>query len=174
MLETIMKRNLLKYAAGRQITCPSCGAILDYRTVVLAESPSGQQHINCAGCFRKGLALVHDDKPLVYLQSIGWQVTSLAKLDDSKPAKAKAMPKTKAVWNAWLRKAILAGHKAMGNTAKHDRLFPICTLDGSTQQTEMGDGTVDIGYRYPAEYLSNRSMTDAYVRQYCELNHLTA
>jgi hypothetical protein len=86
----------------------------------------------------------------------------------------KNTPKTRAGWQAWLRKAIFAGHKQIGNVAKQDRLFPLCSLDASMQQTETDDGTIEIGYRYPAEYLSSRSMTDAYVRQYCELNHLTA
>ena len=89
-LEKTLKRNLLKYVAGRAITCASCGAILDYRSMVSWTSPAGQTGANCSDCWRKGLDKVHDDRPHAYLLSIGWQVDTLVDFEK----KPKAMQTT--------------------------------------------------------------------------------
>ena len=84
-IETTINRNLLKYAVGSAIFCPSCGEIMDFRRAILWESPSGRTGVNCLPCWNKGLAKVHDDNPQDYLISIGWKLIS----EKQKTPKAK-------------------------------------------------------------------------------------
>lgn len=41
-LQQYMKKELLRYAIGRQITCPIKGVVLDVREAVLVETDSGR------------------------------------------------------------------------------------------------------------------------------------
>jgi len=51
MLETI-NRNLLKYSAGRAITCPNCGEIADCRRWIVASQGETTRHC-CVTCWDK-------------------------------------------------------------------------------------------------------------------------
>jgi len=173
MLTTILNRNLLKYSAGHAITCPSCGKIADYRRWVIWESPAGQHGANCADCWRKGLAKMHDDKPHAYLLSIGWQVNTLVDFDKVPRKPAQIPQKAGKALNTYLRRTIHNAHKASGNCTKTDRLFPrTFHPDWQVLETVQDDGTIDIGFNWESKDLSTRALTDSYVRHYCELNHL--
>lgn len=53
--EKKMLKETLKYAAGRQISCPGCGVILDWRTVVLVTAKSNEgtgSLILCKECYK--------------------------------------------------------------------------------------------------------------------------
>lgn len=167
MLKKTLDRNLLKYSAGKAICCPSCGQIADYRRWVISETPAGTILGNCVDCFKKGLSKIHDDNPVEYLLSIGWQITTIAKLTD-KPKKPKSSPLKTQTQRS---RDSLAGHKRLGQISKSDRFFPshdypIAQLIG----TKTADG---IDYNYDTMPISSPEITAAYVREYCRLNHLT-
>ena len=48
LLETEVTRQLLKYAAGRQIFCPVCSSVLDWASTVIFNG-----HVTCCDCFRE-------------------------------------------------------------------------------------------------------------------------
>ena len=52
-LRAQLEGELLRWAVGRAITCPYCGAILDCRRAVLADSPSQGSTVACVACWDK-------------------------------------------------------------------------------------------------------------------------
>lgn len=172
-MQKTINRNMLKYAAGHAIFCPSCGNILDYRASVLWESPSGKNGISCADCWRKGFEKIHDDNPHEYLISIGWQVNTLVNFSNkTKPAKPAYPQKPGKALNTFLRKDIFKGMKRAGYVAKTDRAFP-AQIYGTP--CELIDTLTPDGFdsSYATVPDSSPARTADYVRKYCELNHLT-
>jgi len=170
-MQKTLQRNLLKYSAGRAITCPKCGQIADYRHWVIWESPLGQHGAHCDACWREGLALIHDDKPHAYLISIGWQVDTLVDFD--KPPKKAPTPypqKCGTALNSFLRRDISMQAKVNGNMAKSDRKFPDGYISPTFRESEV-DGTISIEYDGNAVYSGYQ--IQEYARKFCELNHLT-
>lgn len=53
MLQTIVNRNLLSWAAGHHIQCKHCGDILDQSRTVIVTAPSGSW-VGCAACWGRG------------------------------------------------------------------------------------------------------------------------
>lgn len=60
LLQNHLERELLKYAAGRSISCPACGEIMDARKTVVATTyatpPNGTeiiatQYVQCTACW---------------------------------------------------------------------------------------------------------------------------
>lgn len=58
-----IKRNLLKYAAGRAIFCPICETIMDWKKTVLITFPSGGTRTSCTSCFDKEMAKAKAEFP---------------------------------------------------------------------------------------------------------------
>jgi len=51
-MQKTVNRGLLRFAAGRAITCPACGIVLDFRRTVVATAPSGKPTvIACGDCW---------------------------------------------------------------------------------------------------------------------------
>lgn len=162
----------LKYAAGRQIFCPSCHVILDYRDSVLWTSPAARTGINCSACWQHGLDKIHDNEPEKYLLSIGWTIERYSKPKAEKPKKsASSLPKTRSGLNTWLRKDIARQFKSHGYHAKQDRLFPVGYSAVPMVETVGDDGAVDICYSGNPNY--SPLQVSEYIRKFCELNHLT-
>lgn len=105
ILREHLNRNLLKYAAGYNVTCPACGSIMDCkRTVILSVSgvPEGKQaeepvreFVQCAKCWDK-----RKDTSLAALLNLAtaqphlklrWEITDGRTVF----AKAKRQPQTK-------------------------------------------------------------------------------
>lgn len=160
MLETIIKRNLLKYAAGRAIQC-QCGAIADWRHWVIVERPDGSIAGNCCD---KCYDTASDGHNL----PAGYTVTRHGKPKKAKPA---GFPTSKKALDTALRRDIHSAHKRMGNCTKTDRLFPEGYGTGvSLVETEQADGSISIWWKGDPNY--SRHQVDNYVRLFCELNHL--
>jgi hypothetical protein len=169
MLQTILTRNLLKYSAGRDIFCKKCGHVADYRKWVMYESPAGQTGASCAACFAEQLQKVHAEDPIVELVSLGWNITTLAKLT-TKPEPTYPQ-KTGRVLNTFIRKDIFAAFKRGGYCAKVDRKFPKGYTPIPLTETTSHDGTVTVDYAGNAEY--SKLQIAEYVREFCKLNNLT-
>jgi hypothetical protein len=161
-----INRNLLKFSAGMHITCPHCDAIADYRRWVILDRADGSTAWNgCTTCFAK------------LSEYLGipdnWTVTRESAPKAPKSPRGAYPQKAGRVLDTFLRKDILKGHKITSNLAKADRFFPAGVPDWHIIETTQDDGTVDIGFNWESKDISSRALTDAYVRAYCESNHLT-
>ena len=172
-MQTTINNNLLKFAAGRAITC-QCGAIADWKSWVIVERPDGTIAGNCCtACFDAA----QGDKPL----PAGYTI-----IRHGKPAKAAKKPghcdvpqKPGKALNTWLRKTIDRAHRI------EDRKFKVC---GDTRQFPKGfgtapwpmlerltvdaedNGTVHVDYAGDPHFTP--AQTAAYVAEFCRLNHL--
>jgi hypothetical protein len=165
LMKKTITRNLLKYSAGTHITCPHCDAIADYRRWVIAESPTGaNMWQGCSNCFEHVRSQAEER---------GWTVTRESAPKAAKSPRGAYPQKAGRVLDTFLRKDILKGHKITSNLAKADRFFPAGVPDWHIIETTQDNGTVDIGFNWESKDISSRALTDAYVRAYCESNHLT-
>ena len=74
MLREVTK-NLLKYAAGQAITCPTCGSIMDWKRTCIIEVHQGESTLRtyalCAACWDKakaGVEAAMAKKPMLTLE----------------------------------------------------------------------------------------------------------
>jgi hypothetical protein len=160
-MESIIKRNFLKYSAGNHIFCPKCDQVADFRRWVTWQSPAGNCGACCSTCWQKALDFVHDNKPHAYLISIGWEIESLVKFDKVKTVKPTFPQKPGKVLGTFLRKDIFKGHKNDRGHVK-DRVFPSIVHSTGLPITRNDDGQ-----------WSDAIITAQYVAKFCQLNHLT-
>ena len=168
-LQRTVHRNLLKYSAGRAITC-QCGRVADWRQWVIVERPDGTIAGNCC-------ATCHDaaigDKPL----PAGYKVIRHGKPAKTARIKSEDIPqKPGRALNTWLRKTIDAAHAREDNANNchgQPRQFPkgFGYINWSMLETTADDGTVTVDYQ--GDPVFSKLQIDTYVAQFCKLNHLT-
>jgi hypothetical protein len=84
----------------------------------------------------------------------------------------KPLPKSKAALNTFLRRDIFAAHKRNGVCSKVDRKFPALPGNATLVETVADDGTINVDYA--GDPHATREQIDAYVAEFCRLNHLKA
>lgn len=67
LMQRTLNRNLVKYAAGRAIFCPSCDDILDQKRTVVVTTPAGRTMTYCGQCWDKVAAVAAADPRFVEL-----------------------------------------------------------------------------------------------------------
>ena len=149
MLQNILNRNLLKYAAGRAIFCPKCDEIADYRHWVIATSPSGANTLQCCDKCFDALTAGQEDR------LDAWEIVRHSAPKAPK-VKNQCPQKPGKVLNTWLRKATQEQH-----TDGKKRKFPAIVHSSEYALTRNEDGE-----------WSNPVITAQYVAKYCMLNHL--
>ena len=84
-MKKTLNRNLLKYAAGHHIFCPSCENVLDHKnTVVMTNKRTGNTTVNCGDCHDKLLNKVGEKHGHDVLQK---HLADTYDIVDGRPAK---------------------------------------------------------------------------------------
>jgi len=164
MMRKTIDRNLLKYSAGQHIFCPQCQKVADYRTWLIIESPTGK-------IFYQGCADHVSDSDQSGLIDLGYKIIK----ESGKREPAQVPQKPGKALDTWLRKTIDRSHARedkANNCAGHGRLFPIGSgcKDWPMLEITGADGTVTIDYQGDPHF--SKLQIDAYVAQFCKLNHL--